>query len=1017
MTALLSASSVLLLLLPALLVAMALSTRRHASRRANMTMLVVLYVAPALIPLALSAIWRLKATRIVIELRGIAFRSVSGQPLREPIVERTAGSGRLLVGDTPRRGRPATPSFGTFVFRPATNNPNAQGTLAVELPPPAARAGLISAGKEGLIGAEALQDGDRLCVAGACWTYDESERSFTLGGATIRIPPRRTKLPGLDWTIDMRWAAPSSAGTRTYSVESFANVAAGGAARLRSFLCYANPGPELRLVTLDPGVALLRNGQAVQPADGATVADGAAIRVYSLPVAAEGFERPGIVERRSMTYRAGRQSFALEFDTPEVHSVSKEEFDTLVLQRGNGDKKVTTVALGMGDAQMVDRSLYFRGLSESVSLQASSLLELSRWFPRDFDSTFRIVSPRGPTDAALAHVSWIGATDLAAFRMDVLRPPLLLLLAGLLLQIFKVMSARAARFTVNQALFAGVIEILIGIRLLVGYRVWSMPPHRLEGLELGLVAWMALPWMFLAASVPLAAPPRKAVRDVVAHPWAPAIAGLLFSAVFCLRAVEGPRRWIWFLCHLLAVAVALARAERVRGGVAGSFDKGWQSLTSTSRAAVASARRRVQARASVALGEPVRRGVYGALFAVGAWLLIRHAAQPFTIVVSLVVWFGIGWFAPVWMRKVREWTTPETTPYIALSILLFAARFLLLMLGWKESVISGGVRLSISAVHVPAAVILQGFFLYRLFERARRNNRIQSSDLFAVVCILLFVWILPAALTSDIGLALLNVPVLVFLLLGCQRSIRAGRREKMDAAAFLPWVLAIGVIVFVGIAPMWRLVIPLLGNEEKMLDRASDSNFARFIHFAEPERLRELATKRGETLAITSAILQRYISTGLTGRGYGRSDISPHLGDTALRDFAPAVFIAAEWGLFGTTAMLLAYAAFFLIGRMTAPWSGSDPAVRGSATRGIAGTILFVAAATLAVTSIYMILANHELLLLTGKNVYLFGLDSAGDLLEVIALLLIIAFAAALFRDDAPPAAAAVVKQRKDARI
>ena len=85
----------------------------------------------------------------------------------------------------------------------------------------------------------------------------------------------------------------------------------------------------------------------------------------------------------------------------------------------------------------------------------------------------------------------------------------------------------------------------------------------------------------------------------------------------------------------------------------------------------------------------------------------------------------------------------------------------LLMLGWKESIIRGGLRLSISAGHVPAAVILEGFFLYALYVRARRNKRIESADLFAAVCILLFAWILPAGLTSDVGLALLNVPVLL----------------------------------------------------------------------------------------------------------------------------------------------------------------------------------------------------------------------------------------------------------------
>ena len=47
-----------------------------------------------------------------------------------------------------------------------------------------------------------------------------------------------------------------------------------------------------------------------------------------------------------------------------------------------------------------------------------------------------------------------------------------------------------------------------------------------------------------------------------------------------------------------------------------------------------------------------------------------------------------------------------------------------------------------------------------------------------------------------------------------------------------------------------------------------------------------------------------------------------------------------------------------------------------------------------------MILANHELLLLTGKNAYLLGLDSAGDVIEVIVLVLLIAYGSTVLRDD-----------------
>ena len=56
--------------------------------------------------------------------------------------------------------------------------------------------------------------------------------------------------------------------------------------------------------------------------------------------------------------------------------------------------------------------------------------------------------------------------------------------------------------------------------------------------------------------------------------------------------------------------------------------------------------------------------------------------------------------------------------------------------------------------------------------------------------------------------------------------------------------------------------------------------------------------------------------------------------------------------------------------------------------------------ATIAVSSIYMILANHELVLLTGKNAYLLGLDSAGDVIEVIVLVAVIAWGSSFARED-----------------
>lgn len=926
------------LLLAAVLVLVVLAGRTaDVQRRASVRVLLLVYfvgIAPAL---TMSALWWRDALRVMIELHGIAFRSESGTVLRKDVRERAPGSSRLLIGDVPtRRRRIPQTLLGTLVFRPGVNG-TANGSLAIELPPPERRAGVIATTADGVLGAQEIADQDRICIGADCWTYDEDHDSFLSNGKTFAIPPRRTKIPGLDWGIALPFATPVTVGARTYSIDFLARQgsAAPLAGSLRSFLAYSHPGPRLRLVALDPNVTLRKAaGGASSAPSQFDVDEGTRIHFYTLPTAGESFQSGGIVERRSVVYRGGVRSFALVFDTPEIHSLSEGELKKLHLEQEDKRKRV---ALAMGDAQLVDRSLYFSGTSESVALQASALIELPRFFPHNLGSGFRIASPRGPADATLGRVTWIGASDLAAIRMSVIRPPLLLLLAALVLQLMKVVSASAARFTMAQALLAGALELLAGVRLLFGYRAWTMPPHRLEAAELGLLAWMALPWIFLAASVPVAGlrNMRRGVVRALPRTWILPLSGLLFSAIFCARLFEGPKKLVWIGCHLLAIAAALLRAVEVRQWLAQRRDK--------VRTALARARGKHSA------------GTQNRLAASRAFRLLQRFRDP------------------------------ELTPFLLWSVVFLATRVILLLFGFKESVMLPGGRISLSAIHVPAAAVLQGMFLWRVWQRTVRAGRLQRPDLVAAVLLMALVWVLPAALTSDIGLALLNVPVFLFLLFAVDRRNRTTR------------LLIVLMVLLVAGAPLARVFLPFIANEETLLSLASDSNYARFFHFAAPEQLQQLATKRGESLAITSAILQRYISTGLFGLGYGHSEISPHLGDTALRDFAPAVFIAAEWGLAGTLAMLLLYSLFGYVAYRLTPWGASRAGIasRDSSVSMIAA----VAAGTIAIASVYMILANHELLLLTGKNAYLFGLDSAGDVLETFALLLVIAYCAAFVRD------------------
>lgn len=890
MTGVLTWTSMLLLAGPVVLLLLALR-HRQSRHPASFRMLLLLYAIGAAAPLIFALVWRLDATRAAIELHGIAFRAEGTETLRKEVRERRAGSGRIVIGDPESRRTRAQRTFATLVFVPATTA-GAKGALRVELPPRGQRAGLVAAGAHGLLGAEPLEDGDRICIAGSCWTH--GDRSFAQGKHVATIPRRQAEIPGLGWSFPLPFARPVTAASRTWSLDVLARQSGAIAPerRLRSFVAYANPGARLSLVALDDDVQLVRDGTRVRTPDTFDIEEDARLSFHTLPNESAEFAAGGISERRSMVYRAGERSFALHLDTPEVHTLTMRELRALELAQEKGARR-KTVALAMGDAQLVDRSLYFAGLSESVAVEANALLELSRFFPRDFASTFRVISPRGPVDAQLGSVQWIGASDLAAIRVDVLRPPLLLLVIGALLLLFKAGAASAAQLTMAQALMAAAIELLCGLRLLMGYRVWSMPPHRVEAAELATVAWMAIPWIFIAACLPLRS--RERWREGL-----PAWAGLALSAVVAAKMVEGPTKWVWVLCHALPLLPLLSP------------------------------------------------------------YVARASARA---------------------KQIRD-------PILAAAIAFTVVRVILLAFGWKESA-NLGVRVSLSVIHIPAAAVLQGFYFWRVWQRVQQHGTLERRDLRDALAILLFVWGIPAALTSDIGLALLNAPLFVLMLLAVTRHSES-RQGKLLAR-----VLVGCVVVFVAGAPLIRLLLPLVPSEQLLLSAASDTNYARFLHFAAPERLQELATKRGESLAITSAILQSYISTGLFGRGYGHTEVSPHLGDTALRDFAPAVFVAAEWGLVGTVAALLIYLLFAVIASAWLPWSATRDA---DAHPGPA--IAFIAAATIAVSSIYMILANHELLLLTGKNAYLLGLDSAGDVIEVIALVLLIAWGSSRLRDD-----------------
>ncbi|HJQ37309.1 MAG TPA: hypothetical protein VKB93_09225, partial [Thermoanaerobaculia bacterium] len=86
-------TSALLLIGPIILLVIGFRRGRNEHRAASLRTIFTIYVAAAAAPLVFALLWRLDATRILIELHGVAFRG--SQPIRKIVRE---SRGRITIG-------------------------------------------------------------------------------------------------------------------------------------------------------------------------------------------------------------------------------------------------------------------------------------------------------------------------------------------------------------------------------------------------------------------------------------------------------------------------------------------------------------------------------------------------------------------------------------------------------------------------------------------------------------------------------------------------------------------------------------------------------------------------------------------------------------------------------------------------------------------------------------------------------------------------------------------------------
>ena len=374
-------------------------------------------------------------------------------------------------------------------------------------------------------------------------------------------------------------------------------------------------------------------------------------------------------------------------------------------------------------------------------------------------------------------------------------------------------------------------------------------------------------------------------------------------------------------------------------------------------------------------------------------------ALPVILSVVLAV---AGRFAQGAPGRLLEWLGRRG--YLFVSVVagtLTAARMVLLMAGFKEGLPVGGSRLALSVLFVPAYLVLAGCCIALVLDRCRGEVRVREVWKFAACGgWLMFCQVASGLLVSDLGTFVFVIPQTLALCgMGVWLGIRGsehGSRTFETWPQLAGWLGGVGVlclplalILLVLLSP--RLVVERIPDLQAKLDDpaqiATGSTLLRVLQFVDKEYLVNLGTDAAERIAQDHAIMENYSRRGMAGQGYLQVDVIPAKRITALNDNVAAVYVFGQFGVMGGCAVAVAYLAVALAGLAACGrWTGWTAALCGM---------------VFGMTSLYMLGANWGFFPFTGRNLYMLGLNSLGDVLESVILLGLLAFGLGLARHAA----------------
>lgn len=377
-------------------------------------------------------------------------------------------------------------------------------------------------------------------------------------------------------------------------------------------------------------------------------------------------------------------------------------------------------------------------------------------------------------------------------------------------------------------------------------------------------------------------------------------------------------------------------------------------------------------------------GLFFAVFSmVWAWVLTESIYLSLFWILLHVLVLSLPWLKPKlyqWVDNYNHLNIPiKVIILFVLSIIFFVIRPII----GKEATYIAGFRFPLSLLHIPFVLIIISAYFALVYDFIKKSDLsisqfIGLSLLFVLLVALLFI---PTLFARDYGFILIFLPVI--LLAAFIFMFKLLPYKKVILAV----VIALSIVIL--FVPKQPLLDFAFQN-----DRFSHKEYFRLLQITDIEALKQAATRRSEELATTLATIHYYTDTANTNpwnNYYASTEMSPDLEN--MFEHSIISFVHAEWGKYAVAGLFLLYIYLFLLAINL--FYNFDKTNKNS-TALIGYFTGMLALLTFAFTSIYMFLGLYNLVLFTGKNVYLFALGSKSDIWE--ALLLLTLFSATVLR-------------------